>query len=172
MIAFLTLVILGGLAQETPPPCDDECKAVLTAALQWTIETTITEYSVDPASIRVDVSSIRDEDRTEERNELGGIARDMSLVVEDLRRNPAFLTCIEDRRSRACRDAPRLAWIGALSVRFTGPGEVTARSLIRVMDQAGGYETNWVLLQGSELFLEMRDDGTWEVVGVGVIVVT
>ena len=173
MTALLTLIILGGLAQETPPPCDDECKAVLTAALQWTIETTITAYSVDPASIRVDVSSIQgDQDRREERNELGEIARDMSLAVEDLRRNPAFLTCIEDRRSRACRDAPRLAWIGAHSVRVTGAGEATAYSSIRVLEAAGGNETNWVSLQGSELFLEMRDDGTWEVVGVGIIVTT
>ena len=172
MIAFLTLIILGGLAQETPPPCDDECKAVLTAALQWTIETTITAYSVDPARIRVDVSSIQgDQDRTEERNELGEIARDMSLVVEDRSRNPAFVACIEDRRSRACRDAPRLAWIGVHSLRFTGPGEATAYSVIRVLD-AGGGEFNWASLQQSELFLEMRADGTWEVVGVGIIVVS
>jgi hypothetical protein len=170
MTALLALIIFGGLAQETvAPPCDDECSAVLTAALQWTIEKAITWHSVDPARIRVDVSLIQgDQDRSEEQSVLGRIARDMSLLVEDMSRNPAFVACLLDRQTRTCRDAAGLAWISAHSVSFTGPGKATAYSAIRVLGGGGG-EGQWDSLQHSELLLEMRD-GTWEVVGVGITV--
>lgn len=172
MTALLTLIVLGGLGQDTVGiPCDDECKAVLTAALHWTIEELANEPSADPARIFVDVSLIRtQEDRATERQAVGRIARGMSLAVDDKSRQADFVKCAQQRQSRSCRDAAGLTSITAHAVKFTGPGKATAFSVIRVLGGQGG-EGNWDSLRRSELLLEKRD-GTWEVVGVGVRVVS
>ena len=67
MTALLTLIIFGGLGQDVVGmPCDDECSAVLAAALQWTVEKAGEDHSVDPARLYVDVSSIKNREGQEE----------------------------------------------------------------------------------------------------------
>ena len=172
MIAWLPLMIMGGLVQEMPAiSCDDECRAVLTAALLWTIEKSATETSVDPSRTYVDISLIKNEEvRGPERQVLAEIARAMSLPTRDMSRHAAVVACAEARWASACRAATGLTSITAHRVEFTQPGHATVRSVIRVLGGDGG-EGNWASLTMSELLLE-RAEGQWRVVGVGLTVVS
>jgi hypothetical protein len=173
MRTLLPLLIIGGLAQEVVggTSCDDDCKAVLAAALQWTIEKSATEPYVDSARMYVDVSLIKNEEnRGPERQVLGQIARAMSLPIQDMSRHPVLVGCAEARLSSACRAAAGLTSITAHRVNFTRPGHATVYSVIRVLGGGGG-EGSWDSLRRSELLLE-RVQGTWKVVGVGVTVVS